>query len=259
MSDMPPADPVPTREQRVLRAFVEMADTLVDDYDVVELLHNLAEHCVELLGATAAGLMLADLRGGLQVVASSDESTRLLELFQLQTDQGPCLDAYRTGDVVVVRDLNAVVGQWPAFATEAIAEGFHSVQAVPLRLRRQVIGALNLFGHDDGPVNPENLDIARALADTATIGILQERTIRHGEVVTEQLQHALTSRIAIEQAKGVLSQAGSIPMDEAFNRMRRYARSHGQRLSTIAENIARNVLDPADVLAYPLTPPTPSA
>ncbi|WP_406631758.1 GAF and ANTAR domain-containing protein [Amycolatopsis sp. WGS_07] len=194
---------------------------------------------------------LLDQCGGLQVVASSDERTRLLELFQLQSDQGPCLEACRTGDVVTVRDLNTVAGRWPAFAAEAIAEGFRSVQAVPLRLRRKVIGALTLFGDNATPLRPENLDIARALADTATVGILQERAIRRGEVVTEQLQHALDSRVTIEQAKDVLAQAGAIPMDEAFDRMRRYVRSHGQRLSTTADRIARKALLPATVLASP--------
>ncbi|MER6665741.1 GAF and ANTAR domain-containing protein [Amycolatopsis japonica] len=257
LSDPPQTGSDLTREQRLLGAFVEMADTLVDDYDVVELLHGLAEYCVELLGAVAAGLLLADQRGGLQVVAASNERTRLLELFQLQTKQGPCLEAYHTGEPVHVSDLTATIDRWPAFAPQAIAEGFRSVQAVPLRLRRQVIGALNMFGHDDATMNPDNLRIARALADTATIGILQERAIRHGEVVTEQLQHALTSRVAIEQAKGVLSHAGSIPLEEAFERLRNYARTHSKKLSILAEETARSVVDPRAILTHPYTPRHP--
>jgi transcriptional regulator with GAF, ATPase, and Fis domain len=248
MMNTPPAGSAPTREQQLVRAFVDMADTLVDDYDVVDLLHRLAGYCVSLLGATAAGLLLSDQRGSLHVVAASDERTRLLELLQLQADQGPCLDAYRTGVPVHTDDLAVERNRWPVFVPEALAEGYRSVQAIPLRLRRQVIGALNLFGRDATLLGPENLDIARALADTATVGILQERAIRHGEVLTEQLQTALTSRVIIEQAKGVLFHAGGIPMDQAFERLRSYCRSHNLQLSVIAEDLARGTRDPRTIL-----------
>ncbi|MEV7042518.1 GAF and ANTAR domain-containing protein [Amycolatopsis sp. NPDC051061] len=248
MMNTPPAGSAPTREQQLVRAFVDMADTLVDDYDVVDLLHRLAGYCVSLLGATAAGLLLSDQRGSLHVVAASDERTRLLELLQLQADQGPCLDAYRTGVPVHTDDLAVERNRWPVFAPEALAEGYRSVQAIPLRLRRQVIGALNLFGRDATLLGQENLEIARALADTATVGILQERAIRHGEVLTEQLQTALTSRVIIEQAKGVLFHAGGIPMDQAFERLRSYCRSHNLQLSVIAEDLARGTRDPRTIL-----------
>lgn len=235
------------REQQLLQAFVEMVDTFVDDYDVVEMLHRLTDRCVSLLGASAAGLLLADQRGGMQVVAASSERTHLLELLQLQTDEGPCLDAYRTGEIVQVDDLAAASARWPAFVPEALAEGFTSVQAVPLRLRKQVIGALNLFGRAAG-LGPRNLRVARALADTATIGILQERAVRRGEVLTEQLQRALNSRVVIEQAKGVLFHAGGVPMDQAFESLRTYSRSRNLRLTEVAEALAGNRLDPAEVL-----------
>jgi transcriptional regulator with GAF, ATPase, and Fis domain len=248
MMNTPPAGSAPTREQQLVRAFVDMADTLVDDYDVVELLYRLAGYCVSLLGATAAGLLLSDQRGSLQVVAASDERTRLLELLQLQADQGPCLDAYRTGVPVHAVDLAAERARWPLFVPEALAEGYRSVQAIPLRLRRQVIGALNLFGSDVTPLGQQDLDVARALADTATVGILQERAIRRGEVLTEQLQTALNSRVVIEQAKGVLFHAAGIPMDQAFERLRSYSRSHNLQLSVVAEDLARGTLDPRTIL-----------
>ncbi|UOX93377.1 GAF and ANTAR domain-containing protein [Amycolatopsis sp. FBCC-B4732] len=244
----PPAGSAPTREQQLVRAFVDMADTLVDDYDVADLLHRLAGYCVTLLGASAAGLLLSDQRGSLHVVAASDERTRLLELLQLQAGQGPCLDTYRTGVPVHADDLTRERDRWPVFVPEALAEGYHSVQAIPLRLRRQVIGALNLFGRDAALVGQENLGVARALADTATVGILQERAIRRGEVLTEQLQTALNNRVIIEQAKGVLFHAGGIPMDQAFELLRTYCRSHNLRLSTIAEELARGSLDPRTIL-----------
>ncbi|MEU6642527.1 GAF and ANTAR domain-containing protein [Saccharomonospora sp. NPDC046836] len=246
MNDSSPTAAV--SDEELIGAFVDMADTLVDDYDVVDLLQRLCTYCVTLLGATAAGILLADQRGGLQVVATSDERTRLLELLQLQNNSGPCLEAYRSGTTVEVENLNADQARWPAFAAEAMREGYRSVQAVPLRLREDVIGALDLFGQHRAPLTPQNLLIARALADTATIGILQERAIRRGEVLTEQLQYALHSRISIEQAKGVLAHAGRLPMDEAFNRLRRYSRNHGQRLSVVAERLARGALRPEELL-----------
>jgi len=235
------------REQRLLLAFVEMADTLVDDFDVVEVLHRLSDYCVSLLGASAAGLLLTDQRGGLQVMAAPSERTRLLELLQLQADEGPCLDAYRTGELVQVENLADEAGRWPVFAAEAQAEGFRSVQAVPLRLRSQIIGALNLFGRESG-LGSQNLRVVRALADTATIGILQERAIRRGEVLTEQLQRALNSRVVIEQAKGVLSHAGHVSMGEAFDGLRTYSRRRNLRLSDVADDIAQGRLEALTVL-----------
>ncbi|GAA1024629.1 MULTISPECIES: GAF and ANTAR domain-containing protein [Amycolatopsis] len=235
-------------ENELLRAFVDMADTLVDEYDVADMLHRLAKYCVSLLGASAAGLLLADQRGGLEVAASSDEGTRMLELLQLQTEQGPCLDAYRGGESVRVEDLSAEAARWPRFARQASAAGFQSVQALPLRLRRQVIGTLNLFGRGPSPLAGSSLGVARALADIATIGILQERAIRRGELLTEQLQHALNSRVVIEQAKGVLAHAGGVEMDAAFDRLRAYSRAHNERLSEVAEAVVRGELPPEQVL-----------
>ncbi|WP_116206623.1 GAF and ANTAR domain-containing protein [Amycolatopsis circi] len=235
-------------ENELLRAFVDMADTLVDEYDVADLLHRLAKYCVTLLGSSSAGLLLADQRGGLEVAASSHESSRMLELLQLQTEQGPCLDAYHSGEPVRVDDLAAAASRWPLFAPEAVRAGFRSVQALPLRLRKQVIGTLNLFGHGTSPLPASALSVARALADIATIGILQERAIRRGELLTEQLQHALNSRVVIEQAKGVLAHAGGIEMEVAFDRLRAYSRRRNARLSEVAESVARGEIRPEQVL-----------
>ncbi|MGW4399966.1 GAF and ANTAR domain-containing protein [Amycolatopsis nivea] len=240
-------------ENDLLRAFVDMADTLVDEYDVADMLHRLAKYCVTLLGAPAAGLLLADQRGGLEVIASSDESSRMLELLQLQTEQGPCLDAYRGGEAVVVEDLAAQAARWPRFVPEATRAGYRSVYALPMRLRRQVIGTLNLFGRGQSPLTGAALSVARALADIATIGILQERAIRRGELLTEQLQHALNSRVAIEQAEGVLAHAGKLDMEVAFERLRTYSRGHNQRLSEVAEAVANSQLRPGEVLGESVT------
>ncbi|MBB4934367.1 GAF domain-containing protein [Lipingzhangella halophila] len=236
------------RESRLLGTFVEVAATLVDDYDVSEVLHRLAGHCVELLDASTAGILLADQRGNLQVLASSTEQTRRLELFQLQADEGPCLEAFRTGATLTVADLAGATQRWPTFVPHAREAGVAAVHAVPLRLRQETIGTLNLFNQHPGTLGEADAQVAQALADFATTGILQERAIRRGEVLTEQLQAALDSRIAVEQAKGVLAQAGNLDMDQAFHALRAYARDHNARLHEVAQRLAGARLDPRDVL-----------
>lgn len=234
-----------SREKQLARAFVNLADTLVEDYDVADLLHRLVTDCVGVLEIEAAGLLLADQRGRLQVLASSTERARLLELFQLQNDDGPCLECYRTAEPVLVEDLRTVGQRWPRFATEAMRDGFRSVTAVPLRLRSETIGALNLFGSQPGHLTPDDLEIARGLADIATIGILQERAIRRNEVLTEQLQTALNNRVIIEQAKGVIAQVGDeLDMDDAFKILRKFARDTNTRLGDAAAKIANGEVDP---------------
>jgi transcriptional regulator with GAF, ATPase, and Fis domain len=226
------------REQRLAETFVELADTLVADFDVIDFLQVVASRCVELLDVAAAGLVLADAAGSLVTVAASDERARLLELFEIQNDEGPCRDCYRLGAAVVNVDLDGALEAWPQFAPQAIAAGFGSANALPLRLRSQVIGSLNLFHSRPGGLDSEHLRLAQALADAATIGILQQRTIRHGEVVAGQLQAALTSRIVIEQAKGVLAERLQISTDDAFTVLRTAARSRNRLLSELAGDIA---------------------
>jgi GAF domain-containing protein len=231
--------------------FVSLADTLVDDFDIVELLNRLVVTSVELLGVSAAGLLLLDQRGGLQPVASSDENVRLLELFQLQNDEGPCLDSVRGGTVVSAPDLEQALSRWPRFAQAALNSGFRSVHAVPLRLREDRIGGLNLFGDDQPPMSETDKMLAQALADIATIGILQQRSVHRASLLAEQLQMALNSRIVIEQAKGVLAEAGGIGMGEAFDALRSFARRSNQRLSGVAESLVRGSIDSGTVLERP--------
>jgi transcriptional regulator with GAF, ATPase, and Fis domain len=223
-------------EIQLADVFVEMADTLVDDFDVIEFLHVLTERCVQLLGVSAAGLLLTDQRGTLQVVAASSERTRLLELFQLQTDQGPCVDCFRTGLPVSVADLPSS-GCWPRFTAAAAEVGFAAVHAVPMRLRAEVIGALNFFDTNPGALDEGKLRIGQALADVATIGLLQQRAIHRRDVLTEQLQTALNSRVLIEQAKGVLAERLQLDMAEAFTVLRSGARRHNRRLAELAQAI----------------------
>lgn len=232
------------REQRLSQAFVDLADTLVADYDVLDFLHGLAAHCVSLLAVDAAGLMLADGSGTLRVAASSTEQVRLLELFELQNEAGPCLDCYATGNPVVDDDLAAGdTERWSDFGRAATLSGFRSVVALPLRLRDLTIGALNLFSTEPGPIPPEDRLLGQALADVATIGILQERGTRRREVLARQLQDALNSRIIIEQAKGVLAERAGVHVDAAFELLRTHARGHGVQLSEVARRVVSRELD----------------
>lgn len=232
-----------TREQALADTFVRLADTMVDDYDVADLLDQLVTACVHVLEVTAAGLLLDDQKGNLALVASSSQETRLLELFVLQNNEGPCLDCVRTGVAVVSDNLEEDRGRWPLFVPAAQMAGFQSVAAVPMRLRDQTIGALALFMNVPAPIPAANRRLAQALADVATIGILQQRSLHRSQALSEQLQTALTSRIAIEQAKGVLAERNKLTMDEAFDALRRYARDHNLKLTDVATSVVAADLD----------------
>jgi transcriptional regulator with GAF, ATPase, and Fis domain len=223
--------------QLLSETFVELTDTMVADFDVIDFLHVLTDRSVQLLDVSAAGLLLADPRGELRVVAASSEAARLVELFQLQNQQGPCLDCFRAGQPVTAADLAAAEQRWPRFAAAALQAGFGAVQALPMRLREQVIGALNLFRADAGAFAPEDIRIGQALADVATISLLHERNVRRTDTLNEQLQTALNSRVVIEQAKGKLAERLGLDMDQAFGLLREYARARNLRLSDLAQAV----------------------
>ena len=235
------------REQRLAEVFVELADTLVEEFDVIDFLQTLTERCVELVDTDAAGLMLDDQRGNLQVVAYTNESARLLELFELQKAEGPCVDCFATGQVIANVDLAAPRGRWPVFTEAALGSGFSYSHALPLRLRRQVLGALNLFTVERRRLSEEHLAVAQGMADIATIGLLHERALRDQVVLAEQLQTALHSRIVIEQAKGVLAARAGISVGEAFSRMRAHARGQGKQLTAVAEAVVAGTLKDGDL------------
>ena len=242
-----------TREADVVRSLVEMAGTLVDDYDVVDLLTSLSDRCVHLLGVPAAGVMLASPEGRLGLVASSSEAMRTLELFELQAQEGPCLDAFRTGQPVEHENLQAGAGRWPSFSAAALQVGFRSAFALPLRLREATLGALNLLGVTQAPMDEADVIVARAFADLAALSIVQHRAAAEAQLLNEQLSAALTSRIVIEQAKGVISERAGIDLAEAFSRLRKYARNHNLRLTEVAQAAVDGNLDP---VAW--GPPAPS-
>ncbi|MEY2472207.1 MAG: hypothetical protein QOK28_1536 [Actinomycetota bacterium] len=236
-----------TREAVLARTLVELADTLVDDFDVVELLTRLADRCVEILDVEAAGIMLAASDGRLRVTASSSEAMRVLELFELQAQEGPCLDAHRTGVAVVNQDLADVNGRWPRFAVEALEAGFKSAHALPMRLRGSVIGALNLFRNGTGRMGAADIEVAQALADVATIAILQSRAGAEAQLVNEQLTQALNTRIVIEQAKGMVAERLGLNMEESFAALRNYARNNNRRLADISDAVIDGTLAPSSL------------
>lgn len=230
------------REHEVIRAFVDLSNELVDDYDVVDMLVQLTTHAASLLDVSSAGLLLSDGRGALHLAASSSERTQHLEMFQLQQDEGPCLDCYHEGEPVVVPDLDEEEERWPQFCAAARAVGFRSVHALPMRLRDTVLGTLGLFGEEVGSLDDDDLALAQALVHVASVAIVNERSASDRAVVNAQLQHALTSRVVVEQAKGVIAHSGNLEMDAAFAVLRRYARDHGRKLSDVAAEIVRREL-----------------
>lgn len=257
MNDTTPAfgrPPLSNRDALLASALVSLADTLVDDYDVVELLDRLIQTVVDLLGVDAAGLMLVDQRGSLRLLASSSEQIRLLEILQLQSDEGPCLECVSTGLPVTADDITTEGGRWPRFSEAADSAGFRSVLALPMRLRDETIGGLNLFSRRSPALSQEERPIAQALADVATIGILQQRSIHRASLLAEQLQSALSTRVLIEQAKGVMAAHGELTMDQAFAALRNFARSHNIKLSDLAEEIVTGRRPARDVLGSAATP-----
>ncbi len=237
------------RETLLTETFVTLADTMVSDFDVVDFLSMLSGRCIDLFGAGDAGLMIADADGHMHLAASSSHQMQLLELLELQYDEGPCPDAYRTGRPVLCDDMRDATERWPTFAPAALTAGFRSAHALPMRLRDDIIGALNLIRTTPGPLPADDVIVAQALADVATIGILHHRAAQESKLLTEQLQYALSSRVRIEQAKGVVAQQLKVDMDQAFNSLRTYSRRHNQRLVDTAQAILDGSLDAGTLLA----------
>jgi hypothetical protein len=241
------------REHAITQAFVAIGNSMVDGADVVDLLSGLTSDCARLLDIASAGLLLADDQGVLHVLAASSERTRDLEIFQLQRDQGPCLDCFHTGQQVSVNDLNRETERWPEFVAAATAAGFAAVHALPMRLRGTVLGALNLFGDKTGALSADDLDLAQALAHVASIALVADKATGDEETINQQLHAALSSRVMIEQAKGVLAQVGVLDMDQAFTALRAYARDRDERLSEVAQQLISGRLAAGHLLDHAMT------
>lgn len=239
---------IPDREHDVTQAFVGLASSLAVGYDVVDLLDELVRDCARLLDVASAGLLLSDGLGVLHVMAASSEAARLLEVFQLQRAEGPCRDCFRTGEPVTVADLKEAADRWPQFVPAAQAAGFASVHALPMRLRDNTLGAMGLFGTEIGPLNENDLTLAQALADVASVALVQNKAVTDRAAVVEQLQLALNSRVVLEQAKGVVAHVGNLDPAQAFVFLRGYARNHNLRLTAVAKAVVSRALPVSLVL-----------
>jgi len=233
-------------DRRVRETFIELTDTLVTDFNILEFLERLADRCTELLGVGASGVLLADQDGVLDLMAASTKNARLLVRYQLQNAEGPGLDAYRLGRQVQRADLADSDPRWPRFAFAARAAGFAAVHALPMRLREQAVGALNLFSAAPGPLDEKTVTLAQALADAATIGIVHQRALARQEILARQLQAALSSRIVIEQAKGFLAERLGVSVEAAFATLRSFARDHNRKLADVAAEVIDGRLDLAE-------------
>jgi GAF domain-containing protein len=231
-------------QELLVRTLVDLTDTLCDEFDVLDLWTLLVDRCVEVLDVSAAGVMLVTPEGSLRIVASSSEAMRLVELFELQADEGPCVDCYRSGEAVLNEGLEAAKERWPAFTSVALGSGFRRAQAVPMRLRGEVLGALNLLQDDDHDLDASNVLVARAFADVATIALIQHRALSDAQALTEQLQHALNSRVLIEQAKGMVAEGAGVDLDRAFSLLRTYARNRNLQLRQVALDVTSGTLAP---------------
>jgi GAF domain-containing protein len=228
-----------SREARASAAFIALTDTLVADFDLVDLLHVLIDACTDLLETDAGGLLLIDGRGDLRLMASSVEDLDVVEVVQLSASAGPCFDCFRTGEPVSVGDIEQDGASWPDFQRLAVRQGYRSVHATPMRLRGQVIGSLNLFSRKVGVLPREDVALAQSLTDVATIAILQERGTRRLEDVGRQLQGALESRVVVEQAKGLVAESLGVDLDRAFTLLRQHARSTNQNLHDVATAVTQ--------------------
>ena len=246
-----------SREARINEAFVTVADTLMDSYDVVDLLSTLVHLCSDLLDVDAGGILIADTAGILELIASTSEEAEFVEVMQLASGAGPCVECYQNGTAVSVPDIRSDASRWPQFQTAALGRGFGALHATPMRLRGETIGTMNLLSKATGPLSARDAALAQALADVAIIGILQERSLRDRTILTEQLQLALDTRVLIEQAKGVLAYAGNLSMDDAFNALRNHARNHELTLRSVAGMVLDHEIDISQLTPAPVreTPP----
>ena len=238
-----------SREERLIETLINLADTLVGDFDVLDLFYVLVDSVPDLVDVDEAGLLLADEQGDLRVMAVTSESVRTIELLQIHTSSGPCFDAFASGEMVMASfNEPAAMDRWPVFAGAALEAGFGSIVAIPMKLRDHALGALNLFRVNENLLPDEELAAARALTDMAAIAILQNRAAHDSDVLVNQLQQALNSRVIIEQAKGVIAQKMDVDMEKAFAHLRNHSRNHNVILRRVAEDVVSGALDPTQLL-----------
>jgi GAF domain-containing protein len=248
-----------SREERINGAFLKVADTLMDSYDVVDLLSTLVHECTDLLGRQGGGILIADATGDLELLASTSEAAEFVEVMQLAAGSGPCVDCFTTGKAVAVTDIAESGERWPKFRTAALDRGFRSLHATPMRVRGKVVGTMNLLGTETGGLDERDVALAQALADVAIIGILQERSLRDPRILSEQLHLALDTRVLVEQAKGVLAHTLGLDMEAAFNTLRGHARRNGMPLREVAEGVVDRSIDVSILAATSEKPESPGS
>lgn len=229
------------REAEIATTLIRLADTIVDGFDRYELLHDLSVSCARLLDADAAGVSIADGRR-LQFVVATSEDMATVERFQADHRQGPCFDAYLTGQHVSTPDLRATARRWPRWTRQALALGFAAADAFPLRLGEQTVGALDVYATQTRTLSPDDVALGAAFAHMAAIGLVHEQAIAEHRNVQAQLQHALDNRISIEQAKGIVAERLQIPVSQAFDLIRRFSRSHNVKVVKTSRQIVNGEL-----------------
>jgi GAF domain-containing protein len=232
----------------VEQSVAALADTLIDDFDLVELLDRLMAACLSLLEVRAAGILLVNSDQTLEVAASSNADSRLIEVFQLESNAGPCVDVVRTGRALSITDAEEIDRRWPEFGRAVRSVGYSAVYALPMRFDKETIGALNLFDADKPPLSDHDRGLAQALADVASIGVLQQRSLTRALTLAEQLRLALDTRIAVEQAKGLVAEYAGVDMGVAFEAIRRFSRHHRLKLAVVAESLVARELDPGRII-----------
>lgn len=240
-----------SRETFISSAFVAIADTLTTDFDIVDMLHTLVEQCTLILDTSQGGLMLVDGRGELQLMTSTSQGADFVEVMQLNSAAGPCIECFTTGTAVSVPNINDTGDKWPDFTSGALQRGFLSAHATPMRLRGHVIGTMNLFSTKRGALSERDASLAQALTDVATIGILQQRVITETNMLAEQLHRALDSRVLIEQAKGMVAHSLNVSMDDAFTALRNYSRERSVSLRSVAEGISDRTISVSVIAPRP--------
>ena len=234
------ADDGPDRFDHLGRALGAVLDPSLD---VLDAMDRVIDACVRFTSATEAGVVLADADGSLNVIASSSERTSDAEEAQLGTDEGPCLDCYRSGTTIDVPDVSTHEAEWPTFARTMRERGLVGTFAEPIRLRAATIGSLCVFadhgrGHDD-----RDVVLLQLLADAASAALARQRGTGPLRTLDEQVEDAIEARVTVEQAKGALAHRRGVRIDEAFQLIRRAGQGAGRGIREVAEDIVRRGAD----------------
>lgn len=246
------------RETWLAETLVELADTSASEFVDTEYLRTLASRLRILLAPAEIGLIIGAERGRPRLAAATSDRTRDLVTFELQHDDGPCVRAYRNGETVLNQDVSGAEQPWPRFAEKARAVGVRFASALPMRRHADIVGAVGILDARGSTVSAQDIALARTLAEAATIGLRQQRALEVSTQRSTQLQHALDSRIVIEQAKGMVAARLGLSLGEAFGLLRDHSRQHNERLAEVAAKVIRQELFMPEDTRRPDLPPSPT-